>query len=172
MFLAIRKKFDSIVPPISGLLFLVGVASTVWGAAIRTSGAQISVVWVEEVTRYSLIWATLLLMGIGFRKKAQTQFTLLEDHLTGRKKASLNLFILIVELLMFGILVIGGFQLAVSNRGQFSPVLMISMMWPTLAIPVSALLVEIELVMMLVETLGALFGKEKNGDPKNEPGVQ
>jgi TRAP-type C4-dicarboxylate transport system permease small subunit len=172
MFQAIRKKIDSIVPPISALLFLVGVASTVWGALIRTSGVQISVVWVEEVTRYTLIWAALLLMGIGFRKKTQTQFTLLEDHLMGNKKAVLTLIILVLELVMFGILIIGGFKLAITNRGQCSAVLIISMMWPNLAIPVSATLVETELIMLLAETLHTLFGKDKKSDNKNEPEVQ
>ena len=157
MFQGIRKGIDMVVPPISAILFLIATGSTVLGAAVRTSGIAFSVVWVEEVTRYCMIWATLLLMGIGFRKGTQTQFTLLEEHLKGRVKSGLRLFIILTEILMFGILIVGGFQLAITNINQRSAVLMLSMTWPYLAIPVSACLVEIELVMLLLETVRDLI---------------
>ena len=160
MFQAIRKAIDFIVPPVSAALFLIATASTVLGAAVRTSGIHFSVVWVEEVTRYCMIWATLLLMGIGFRKGTQTQFTLLEERLKGRLSSGLRLLILATELLMFGILVVGGFQLAATNGSQRSAVLTIPMTWPYLAIPVSSLLVVIEAFMMFVETLKVLVKGE------------
>lgn len=169
MFQEMRKAIDIVVPPISAALFLIATGSTVLGAAVRTSGISFPVVWVEEVTRYCMIWATLLLMGIGFRKGTQTQFTLLEEHLHGRVKCMLKICILILEMVMFGILVIGGARLAIMNANQRSAVMMISMTWPYLAIPVSSFLVELELLMMLIETLRELFRGE-TGSPVQEVG--
>lgn len=167
MFQGVRRVIDAVVPPISAILFLIATGSTVLGAAVRTSGVSIPVVWVEEVTRYCMIWSTLLLMGIGFRKGTQTQFTLLEEHLHGRAKNVLRMCILIFELIMFGIMVIGGMQLAIMNTSQRSAVMMISMTWPYLAIPVSSLLVELELIMTFIETITKLFQGEKD-DLKQE----
>ena len=164
MFQAIRKVISAVIPSISAVLFLIATGSTVLGAVVRTLAIPLSVVWVEEVTRYCMIWATLLLMGIGFRKGTQTQFTLLEEHLHGRIHSVYRVCILLAEMLMFGILVIGGFRLAFMNSNQRSAVMMISMTWPYLAIPVSSCLVVIELIMMLVETLKELFPQNGGGE--------
>ena len=81
----------------------------------------------------------------------------------------LKICILILELVMFGILVIGGARLAIMNANQRSAVMMISMTWPYLAIPVSSFLVELELLMMLIETLRELF-RGGAGSPVQEVG--
>ena len=165
---AIRRGIDRVVPLIAAFLFLIGVGSTVLGAVVRTTSLTLPVAWVEEVTRYCLIWGALLLMGIGFRKKTQTQFTLLEERLRGKGKAGYTVIILLITAVMFGILVVGGFQLAEINAAQRTPVLMMSMSIPYLSIPISSLLVELELVMLIIEEIRVLTGKTPPQDSTQE----
>lgn len=159
---------DTILPPVAASLILIGVSATVFGTIVRTFHLGITVTWVEETTRFSIIWGTLLLMGTGFRKGLHTQLTLLEERLRGKAKYFLVLLLQIISFVFFGILVIGGIQFALNGRAMTSAGLGISMMIPYLSIPVCSAITEIELLMLIAESLLHLYGRAPEADLETE----
>ena len=100
----IRGIFDKVLPTLSALFFMIGVLATAIGVIDRTCGLNLKTVWAEEVTRYTIIWAAMLLMGIGFRKGTQTKLTLLTDRLHGTTRKVMEIVVWLMVILMFGIL--------------------------------------------------------------------
>lgn len=153
----IRKIMDKTLPVIAALFLLVGVSATVIGVADRTFGLNLKTVWAEEVTRYTIIWCAMLLMGIGFRMGTQTRLTLLSERLPEKARKVFEVIVYLLVILMFGILMIYGFKSAIVNRTQLSAVMQISMFWPYLSVPVGSLFVVIETIGLIYETI---TGKE------------
>lgn len=106
-----------------------------------------------------MIWATMLLLGQLLRKGLHTQFTVLLDHLPAKGGAILRIIILLFCLAAFLVLAIGGWKSATESAGTLFFTLNISLFWPYLSIPVSAVLGIIETLMMLAEEIAVLLGK-------------
>lgn len=148
-----RTLMDKWLPNIAAILFLVAVFSTFLGVVDRTFGLNLKTVWAEEMTRFSMIWGTLLLIGIGLRKGTQTQLTLLSENLSLKGKKVAHLFVMVMVCLMFGLLFVFGLRSAFTNSGQMSAVMQISMFWPYMAVPVSAFFVLFECLTSIWETV-------------------
>ena len=163
VFAAIRKVVDQYLLLLSALLFLIATLATAYGAVIRTSGLPVSVVWVEEFTRYAMIWATMLIISIGFRKATHTQFTLFEEKLKGTPKHILRIVIFVLTFVMFLLLFLGGISLCKTNASMKSSVMMISMAVPYASIAFGGFVVCLELVMLLIEEIKALAAGGRAG---------
>ena len=155
----IRALMDKWLPTIAAILFLIAVGSTFAGVVDRTLSLNLKTVWAEEMTRFAMIWGTLLLIGIGIRKGTQTQLTLLSEHLSPKGQSVAHLFVMIMVCLMFGLLFVFGLRSAFTNSGQMSAVMQVSMFWPYLAIPVSAFFVLFECLTSIWETVQAMRPK-------------
>lgn len=155
----IRKALDCVIPYVSAILFLACVASTSLGTVNRTLNLHISTPWVEEVSIYSMVWATTLLIGYLLRKGVHTQFTLLADKLRGKSYTVWRLIILMIEFAVFGLLFIGGIQLTVNGSKMFMTAIHITMAWAYLCVPVGAGIALLELIMCFIEDCAALAGK-------------
>ncbi|MCC5999474.1 MAG: TRAP transporter small permease subunit, partial [Pararhodobacter sp.] len=77
-----------------------------------------------------------------------------------RRQAALASFVFLVILGFCLIIAVLGYQVAMRNQMQVSPVLEISMMWPYMAIPVGAGLTAIEAVLLLLASVGRVFKPE------------
>ena len=152
----IRNIMDKVLSNTAAILFFISVMSTFIGVLDRTFGLNLKTVWVEELTRFTMIWATMMLIGIGTRKGTQTRLTLLAEHLSEKKSELLNIFIMLLVILLFSILFYFGLRSAINNRTQMSAVMQISMFWPYMAIPFSALFVLFESITNIYETAAAL----------------
>ena len=64
---AVRKALDRVVPRIAGWLFLICVLSTFLGTMNRTVGLKLNTSWVEEVSIFTMVWCTILLIGLLIR---------------------------------------------------------------------------------------------------------
>lgn len=149
----VRAAMDKWLSVIAAILFLLAVFATFAGVVDRTLGLNLKTVWAEELTRFSMIWATLLLVGIGLRKGTQTRLTLLSEKLPAGGQTILRVVVTLLVMLLFGILFFYGLRSAVNNRGQMSAVMQISMFWPYLAIPVSSFFVLFESITGMYEAL-------------------
>ncbi len=152
MLVKIRKIMDLMLSNIAAILFLISVLSAFLGVVDRTFGLNLKTVWVEELTRFTMIWATLILIGIGIRKGTQTRLTLLAENLPEKKSNILNIIIMLLIVLLFSILFFYGLRSAVNNRTQMSAVMQVSMFWPYLAIPFSSFFVLFEVITMIYES--------------------
>ena len=152
----IRAVLDKTVPYIAVIFFLVCVVSTVYGTINRTLGLKISASWVEEVSIFSMIWATCLLIGHLLRKGMHTQFTLILERIHGKANDLWQIMILLIETGVFMILLIGGIQLTVNGSKMFLTALPITRFWVYMSVPVGAALSILELIMLLAEKIVGL----------------
>lgn len=155
----IRFLLDKTIPVISAMLFLICVLSTAYGTVNRTFDLTLNASWVEEVSIYSMIWSTALLIGHLLRKGMHTQFTLLIEKLKGKTAAIWKMMILLIEFAIFTILLIGGIQLTANGSRMFMSAIHITMFWAYLSVPVGSALVLLELIMAFIEELSALSKK-------------
>ncbi|GAB2046002.1 TRAP transporter small permease [Agathobaculum sp. TL06] len=160
MLKTIRKHTDFVLSTIAAILFIVSTLSTCISVIDRTFSLNLQVVWAEEVTRYTMIWATMLLIGIGMRKGLQTRLTLLSDKLPGNGRKALSILILVLITLFFALLFWYGLRSAIINRSQVTGVLQISVFYPYMAIPVGSFFVILECVSVIFELL---LNKSGNG---------
>ncbi len=153
MLVKVRQVIDRIIGAISGILFIIAVCATLIGILDRTFGLNLKTVWAEEVTRYSIIWAMFLIVGICLRRGYQTAFTLFLDKMNVKLRALFQIIIYILITLFCLLLFYYGIKSSFQNINQHSPVLQISMTYPFLSIPVGAALCLFETVSGIYVTI-------------------
>lgn len=159
---SVRKVLDKVLPTVAAIFLLIGVSSTIFGTIIRTFGIPIRTTWVEETTRYCIIYGTLLLVGIGLRKGSLTQLTIIQERLHGKAKAGYELFLNLISLALFALLLVAGFKFALTGIGMESPGLHIDFVWVYFSVPIFCFFAVLELCMMCIECLRELFGKAQD----------
>ena len=160
----IRTLLDKAIPNIAGVLFLVCVASTFLGTINRTLGLNMNTSWVEEVSIFTMVWATILLMGLLIRKGMHTQFALLAEKLSGKVLGLWRLAIMLIETAVFIILLFGGIQLAENGNRMLMSALPLTMFWAYLSVPVGATLSLFELILMFIEEIHTMVNAERSID--------
>jgi TRAP-type C4-dicarboxylate transport system permease small subunit len=96
--------------------------------------------WAEEVSRYLMIWATCLAIGIGIYRRSHIGITFVLDKLSGSLKKGV---MLVSDLLVFVFLLFftyKGYFMAINGQEQISPLLGIKMTWVLAAVPVGGAL--------------------------------
>ncbi len=156
----IRKVIDKIIPPIACVLFMIGFVSAFLGAFTRTFTSSSGFVWVDEVTRFAMIWSTMLVVGIIMRKKQMTAFTLILDKLPRVGRVLFNMVIQVLVIIFYGIIFKHGLSLALNNAALSCTTLPFSMMYVYMIWPVSAGLLIYEGLTCLVEMFFELIGRE------------
>lgn len=156
----IRKVIDAIIPPIACVLFMVGFISAFLGAFTRTFTSSSGFVWVDEVTRFSMIWATMLVVGIIMRRKQMTAFTLILDKLPKTVRILFNMVIQILVIIFYGIIFKHGLALANNNAALSCTTLPFSMKYVYMIWPISAGLLIFEGIMCLIEMVWELTGHD------------
>lgn len=112
--------------------------------------------WSEELTRYLLVWVSLLGAAVLTRRDDHIRFEFLADKLP--RSAALGLEI-VLRLLVLGFLVIlldQSWRVALARATTHSPALGLSMFVPYLAIPVSAALMLAATFLNLARDLARL----------------
>jgi TRAP-type C4-dicarboxylate transport system permease small subunit len=111
-------------------------ASTLMGVADRFL-LGIGLPWPEELSRFLLVWTSLLAAVVAAKRRAHFRVTLLLDRLGRRGAVLVDVLCLFVLAVVLGY----GVQLAWIFHAQKSPALGIPMSLVYAAVPVSALLI-------------------------------
>jgi len=106
-----------------------------------------SILWVEEVSRYLMIWLTFLGSGIVLRYGAHIGIDTLQERFP--RQAPLLRAIIFVLLLVFFVAMVGlGFRYALLTWGQTTPVMQIPVGAVYLGMPVGFVLMIVHLLLM------------------------
>jgi TRAP-type C4-dicarboxylate transport system, small permease component len=159
----VRKVIDKVLPAIASVFFTIGLISAFLGAVARTFTTSSSFVWVDEVTRFSMIWATMLVVGVCMRKRQMTEFTLIIDKLPEKVRIAFDMVIQILVLVFYGIIFYYGLHLALSNAGLSCTTLPFSMIYVYMIWPISAGLLIYEGITCLIESFFSLIGHPLSG---------
>ncbi|HCJ95118.1 MAG TPA: C4-dicarboxylate ABC transporter permease [Sphaerochaeta sp.] len=104
--------------------------------------------WSEELSRYLMIWAATLAINIGVRDNEHVGLTVLLDAAKSKTvRIILGSIIFVVILGFLSVMIYYSILMTIEAKWQFSMGLGITMVLPSLAIPVSMTLAIIQLVI-------------------------
>ncbi len=111
--------------------------------------------WTEELSRYLMIWSASLAISIGIKEKGHVGLTVLIDK--ARSKILRNILetsVFFVTLVFLSIMIYYSIQMVAEAKWQISQGLGISMVLPTLAVPVAMIIGLVQLVARYILDLG------------------
>lgn len=111
--------------------------------------------WTEELSRYLMIWAASLAVSLGIKENGHVGLTLLVDAAKSKIiRVILETAIFVITLIFLVIMIYYSIQMVIEAKWQISQGLGITMVLPTLAIPVSMIIGLIQLVSRYILDLG------------------
>ncbi len=129
------------------IVILAAMALMVFANVVLRFLTDQSILWVEEVSRYLMIWLTFLGAGLVFRYGGHIGIDALQDRLP-RYAAAIRTVIFVFLLGFFGFMVWIGFRYAALTWGQTTPVMLIPVGVVYLAMPVGFALLILHLLLM------------------------
>lgn len=129
-----------------GLLLAVMVV-LVFGNVVLRYGFSASIGWVEELSRYMMVWLAWLAAGLAYRNGAHIALDFLENALPDGAARALRAFIILSMIGFFGALVYLGGQYASFSWGDETPMLRLPFGLIHLAIPVGSAVMLMHLLL-------------------------
>ncbi|CAG1019460.1 2,3-diketo-L-gulonate TRAP transporter small permease protein YiaM [Burkholderiaceae bacterium] len=106
-----------------------------------------SIVWVEEVTQYEMIWVAYLGAGLALREGRHVAVDTLQDWLPALSRRALRNLLAVAIAVFLAALVVLGIQIAMFTWDQETPVLNVPSGLPYLAVPLGAAAMLLHLVL-------------------------
>jgi len=111
--------------------------------------------WTEELSRYLMIWAASLAISLGIKENSHVGLTILIDAAKSKVvRVILESAIFFVTLVFLVIMTYYSILMVIEAKWQISQGLGITMVLPTLAIPVSMIIGLVQLVSRYILDLG------------------
>lgn len=149
---ALNRTGESIAAALLALLVVINGVAVYYRFVLNSP-----VGWSEEVMRYCVIWLTFIAAGAVLRAGEHFTLDLATSLKSARLQAALGVFIYLVIVVFCVTIAYLGYNVAMRNRMQVSPVLEISMMWPYLALPVGMAMMAIEAALLLVVSVRSVI---------------
>lgn len=118
-----------------------------------------SLPWSEELTRYIMVWTVFIGAALALRKGALIGVEAIAEAVSFKVKKYLKIVVSIVSIGFFIFLIVVGLYIVQGVSVQTSPALHIPMSWAYAAIPVGALFMLLNTILVLFE----LIMKKKDG---------
>ncbi|GAB3070725.1 TRAP transporter small permease [Salinicoccus sesuvii] len=150
-YISFMDTLNSALRYIVSTLFIVMV-SLVFLQVLTRFVINYPISWTEEISRYLMIYIVFLGSALLVRKSAHIAVDFLLEVVNPKAKGILDIIVLAVSTVFFGLLLIFGAQLTYIVIGQATPNLQFSMAWAYAAVPLGGLL-------MFLNALAVLFEK-------------
>lgn len=151
---AIAKLWTWLEEILASLFFGVGVLLIFYGVVMRYvfNNPQ---AWVEEVSRYSIIWGTFLGFGMALKHNQHIQVDILYDRLNATGKYIINLVATALSIIFCIIYIYYGWNLVTTrfHSGMVSLDMRIPMWIVYLILPISGVLFLLRFIERLVNIL-------------------
>jgi len=145
---------------ISGAVFLLAMAQILFRYVFK-----ISAPWTEEAARYIMIWMALLAAGLAFKNGEHFNIDFLTSRLSPRLQAALSLSMSLISGLFILCIILWGALFAKMGFFTIAPGLQISMFLPYLAVPVSGVIMLLNLTHFVLRLKEGLRKKEAEEEP-------
>jgi len=118
--------------------------------------------WTEELSRYLLVWGSLLAATVAYKQGAHIAITFIVEKLKGQRRKAISILANIISIIFFLIGIYYGIKMISLQIYQTSPALLIPMKIIYLCLPLSF---SIMLYYGIVNLIGELImSKEVNGE--------
>lgn len=158
---AFARGLERLLDALLGCAIAVMVGAMVWQVMGRYVFGH-APGWSEELSRYLMLWVTMLGAAAALRSGGHLSVTALVDRLGPRAVAVVLALRDAVVVAAAGLLAWQGYRFAELNGAQESAAMEIPMTVPYGALPVGALLIVV--LVLLSRLLGAPFASQPAGD--------
>lgn len=118
--------------------------------------------WVEELSRYLMIWSILLLVGNLLGTREQIKMTFFTDFLPKKWLDVYRLIFDFIFIIYFIYLIKHGWLLSLLVASSISPALQLSMFWPYFAVPFTGFLALLFVIKNILKDIEVIFRKTEN----------
>lgn len=152
------KKFLAFVKNLDGYLvalFLIIMALAAVLQVLNRNIFKLPISWTEEVSRYSMIWMTMLGTALGVRKGMQMSVVLFGKRVKGRLLKGLTIFKNVMMMAFSGVVMVTAVTLMITqaNAGQVSTALKLPLQFVSLAIFVGMLMICVFEIWEVIKTI-------------------
>ncbi len=156
-FMDLIKKLSNLINIVVSQLCLYTMASmtivVLLGVFFRYI-VRLPLSWSEELSRYLMIWSASLAISIGIKEKGHVGLTIIMDRLKSRIfKSVLETLVFLITAVFLFVMIKYSIQMVIEAKWQYSQGLGITMVLPTLAIPVSMVIGIIQLVLRYIQDM-------------------
>ncbi|MGE0723225.1 MAG: TRAP transporter small permease [Alphaproteobacteria bacterium] len=143
----------------TGLLALCGVAmfALAIGNALLRYFFGAPLVWAEEISRYAMVWGTMIGIALAYRAAHHVSITILTDALPPRALVVCRLLVHALSLATAWVIWRAGYVLVARLGFMGAPSSELPMAWVYAAFPVAAAMLAIEVLRRLVADVRALL---------------
>lgn len=135
------------------IAMMLAMCLIVFAQVVGRYAIHYSLPWSEELSRFMLVWISMLGAAVAARRRMHVGFAALVSRLPGALRTGVQALALVAAQVTFAVMAWYGFKLASFNMMQTSAALELPMGIPYYAVPVGALL----LVLFLAEELGLVL---------------
>lgn len=157
VYVKIIDKLNVLVTAIvAALLFVVALAvmtQVLVRFVLTALDINISAPWTEELARYTLIWMVFLGAAVGVRHARMIALEFGVRKLPARTGVPLRYAVMILSMAFFGLLFAVGIEFLELGRSETSPVLGITKDYVYLAMPVGMVLMILNSLALIAETI-------------------
>jgi TRAP-type C4-dicarboxylate transport system permease small subunit len=132
----------------------------VWLGIVSRYLVDMQITWTEELARYIMIWAALLAISCGVYYREHVGLMLILEALPRKLHHATRLLIDLLGIAFFIILIYYGFNMTRDGATQYATIFNMTMTLPYAAVPVSAAMATLQLVLVAIKDFTRLFVKE------------
>ncbi|HLS67185.1 MAG TPA: TRAP transporter small permease [Pseudogracilibacillus sp.] len=141
--------------------FLIVMVVIIFLQIVSRIVIQSSFSWTEELARFLMIWLTFLGAAFSFQHGAHIGISMLTDKLPKKVSAIITLLVGILCSVLFVILTVKGFELVGKSANQTSPAMRIPMSYVYWVIPISGVLLTLNVADVSVRQMITLWKGER-----------
>jgi len=141
--------------------FLIVMVVIIFLQIVSRIVIQSSFSWTEELARFLMIWLTFLGAAFSFQHGAHIGISMLTDKLPKKVSAIITLLVGILCSVLFVILTVKGFELVGKSANQTSPAMRIPMSYVYSVIPISGVLLTLNVADVSVRQMITLWKGER-----------
>lgn len=154
------RRVNWVVERLCALLVALMVMD-VWLEIISRYMVNLHITWTEELARYLMIWGSLLAVSCGVYYREHIGLMLLLESLPRRLQQVLRLVLDLIGLAFFVILTWYGVHLTHAGATQYATIFNMTMSLPYAAVPVSAALAALQMVLAGIRDVTRFAGREE-----------
>lgn len=150
MYVRFMDRINHLVGLVLALMLGVMTVLIAWQVFARFVAGN-SLTFSEEVSRFLMIWLTLLGAAYAVRRGTLLAVDLVPDMLKGKVQTTVKVVAHLLSLVFYVILIYFGWSIADTVAYQNAPATGISMAWPMLALCAGGVLMFLNTVVVMIE---------------------
>ncbi|MDT8444017.1 MAG: TRAP transporter small permease [Desulfuromonadales bacterium] len=154
------RRLNWVVERLCALLVALMVLD-VWLGVISRYMVDLQITWTEELARYLMIWGSLLAVSCGVYYREHVGLMLLLESLPSKLQMVIRVVLDLLGLAFFLVLTWYGFNMARDGASQYATIFNMTMTVPFAAVPVSAGLAALQMLLVSIRDLTHLAPGEK-----------